>query len=295
MLVERKAAALLIMAVIVAACAPPVTASGDQTKAMMFMQVAEKSREIALELIERAKATGIDVSLAAGLVEEGSNLLNTARAAYEGGDYDSAAADAKSAQEKFREALKASGPETPSIEEQEAKPRLLEAIERAGERIGRVREALSSSTEISESLRGQIDSKLIQAEGLLSEAESILRTNVKSASEAAQRLAQAEKLISETFVALKQASHGPNMHRIEAFLNNLEREISKLRGELEKLAQRGVKVDDLKGLLSNAENLVESARGKASNGDLSGALSDIQQAREIMRQVRNEIAKRHKP
>jgi len=295
MLVERKVAALLIMAVVLAACAPPVTAGGDQTKAKMFIQVAEKAREIALEFIERAKAAGKDVSLAASLVEEGSNLLDRARAAYERGDYDSAAADAKSAQEKFREALKASGPETPSIEEQEAKPRLLEAIERARERIGRVREALSSSTEISESLRRQIDSKLSQAEGLLSEAESILRTDVKSASEAAQRMAQAEKLISEAFVALKQASHGPNMHRIEAFLNNLEREISKLGGELEKLAKRGVNVDDLKVLLTNAESLVESARGKASNGDLSGSLSDIQQAREIMQQVRTEMAKRHKP
>jgi len=295
MLVQRKVAALLIMAVIVAACAPPVTARGDQTRAKMFIQVAEKAREIALEFIDRAKATGKDVSLAAGLVEEGSNLLNTAKAAYEKGDYDSAAADAKSAQEKFREALKASGPEVPSIEEQEAKARLLEAIERTGERIRRVRDVLSSSTEISESLRGQIDSKLSQAEGLLSEAESILRTDVKSASEAAQRLAQAEKLISEAFVLLKQASHGPNMHRIEAFLSNLEREISKLGGELEKLAKRGVNVSDLKVLLSNVGSLVESARGKASSGDLSGALSDIQQAREIMRQVRTEMAKRHKP
>ena len=78
MLVQRKAAALLIMAVIVAACAPPVTASGDQTKAKMFIQVAEKAREVAFEFIERAKASGIDVSLASSLVEEGSNLLDTA-------------------------------------------------------------------------------------------------------------------------------------------------------------------------------------------------------------------------
>jgi len=295
MLVQRKAAALLIIAVILAACAPPVTARSDQTKAKMFIQVAEKAREVALEFIERAKAAGIDVSLASSLVEEGSNLLDTARAAYEGGDYDSAVVDAKLAQEKFRDALRALAPEEPSIEEQEVKPRLIEAIERAGERIGRVREALSSSTEISESLRGQIDSKLSQAEELLSEAESILKTNVKSASEAAQRMAQAEKLISEAFVLLKQASHKPNIHRIEAFLNNLEREISKLGGEVEKLAKRGVNVDDLKILLSNAETLVGSARDKSAGDDLSGALSDIQQAREIMKQVRMEIAKRHKP
>ena len=295
MLVERKAAALLIMAVMVAACAPPVTAGGDQTKAKMFIQIAEKAREIALEFIERAKAAGKDVSLAAGLVEEGSNLLDRARAAYERGDYDSAAVDAKSAQEKFREAMKALGPETPSIEEQAAKARLLEAIGRARERIRRVREALSSSTEITGSPRDQIDAKLTQAEGPLSEAESILGTNVKNASEAARKLAQSEKLISEAFVMLKQASHQPNMHRIEAFLKNLEREISRLRGELEKLAMRGVSVDDLEALLGKAESLVTSARGKASNGDLSGVLSDIQQAREIMQHVRREIAKQHKP
>jgi len=294
MLVQRKVAALLIMALVVAACAPPVTAGGDQTKAKMFIQIADKAREIALEFIERAKATGKEVSLAASLVEEGSNLLDTAKAAYDGGDYDSAAADAKLAQEKFREALKALGPEMLSAE-QEAKARLLEAIGRARERIRRVGEALSSSTEIGESLRGQIDAKLPQAEGLLNEAESILKTNVKNASESARKLAQAEKLISEAFVILKDASHGPNMHRIEAFLNNLEREISRLRGELEKLAKRGVKVDDLEASLGEAESLVASARGKASKGDISGVLSDIQQAGGIIQQVRGEIAKRHKP
>jgi len=295
MLVQRKAAALLIMAVIVAASLQPVTARGDQMKAKVFIEMAEKGREIALELIERAKAAGKEVSMVVGLVQEGNSLLDKARAAYEEGDYDSAAADAKSAQEKFREALKALGPETPSIEEQEAKVRLLEAVDRAGERVRRVREALSSSTEVNGSLRGQIDAKLNQAEGSLSEAESILKTNVKNASEAARTLAQAEKLISEAFVMLKHASHVPNMHRIQAFLKNLEQEISRLRGELEKLEKRGVNIDDLKGLLGEAESQVNSARGKASNGDLSGVLSDIQQAREIIQQVRREIAKRHKP
>jgi len=295
MLVERRAAVLLIMAVVVAACAVPVAAGGDQTKAKTFIQIAEKARGIALEFIERAKATGKEVSMAATLVEEGSILLNKARAAYEKEDYDPATADAKLAQEKFRDALKALGPETPSTEEQEAKTQLLEAIERARERIRRVREALSNSTGITEGLRGEIRAKLDQAEGLLNEAESALKSNAKNTSDAARRLAQAEKLISEMFVLLKHASHEPNRHRVEAFLRNMEKEISRLRDELEKLAKRGVKVEDLTNLLSKAESLVRSAQDKAAKDDLDGALTDIQQAGEVTQQVRREIAKRHKP
>jgi len=292
---QRSAATLLIIAMVVAACILPVGARGDQTKAKVFIQVAEKAMEIAVELIERAKADGKEVSPAVHLVDEGSNLLARAKAAYDRGDYDSAAAEAKLAQERFRDALRALGPERPSIDEREATARLLEAIKRARERIQGVRDALTSSAEIGGNLREQISSKLSQAERLLDDAESILKTNAKNASEAARRLAQAEKLISEAYVMLKHASHEPNKHRIDAFLKNLERDISKLIDELTKLKKRGVKVDDLIDLLNRADSLVRSARDKATGDDLDGALTDIQQARDITQQVRREIAKRHKP
>ena len=294
---QRRTAALLIIAVMAAACVLPVTARDDQMKAEVFVEIAEKAREITLGFIEKAALAGNDVSVSVNLLEEGSRLLTQAKTAYDEADYESAAADARLAQEKFRDALKALGSENNSSEEDEedAKPRLLEAIERARERIRKVREVLSSSNDISENLREQINAKLIQAEGLLNEAESIVGTNVKNASEAAQKLGQAEKLVSEAFVMLKHASHEPNRHRIEAFLRNMERDISRLRSELEKLVKKGNNVEDLNSSLSQAENLVGSAREKSAKDDLAGALTDIQQAKEIIQQVRKEIAGHHKP
>lgn len=292
---QRRAFALLVMVAMAAAYTLPVAAQGDQTKAKMFIEVAQRAREIALEFVEIAKAAGKDIALATGLIEEGSNLLNRARAAYERGEYDSATAEAKLAQEKFRNALKALGPEKPSLEERGAEARLREAIERARARIKRVVEALSNSTGIAEDLQQAIGTKLNTAEGLLNEAESTLKADAKNVSEAARKLAQAEKLIGEAHVLLTHASHEPDRNRVEAFLKNMEREISGLRNELERLAKRGIRIDDLSALLDQAESLLKNARGKMDEDEFSGALSDLQEAREITQQVRREMAKRHKP
>jgi len=94
---------------------------------------------------------------------------------------------------------------------------------------------------------------------------------------------------------LKYASEELNKQRMESFLSNLEREISKLRDELDKLKMRGINVDDLKGRLDTAARLIELARDKVSKDQLAEALLDIQQAREIVRQMWEEIAKHRKP
>ena len=294
MLVRKSVAAFLILSVIIVAYVFPVSAAGDQTKAKTFIQIAERAGEVALEFVERAKAAGENVSLAARLTEEGRILLNRAKTAYEKCDYDSATADAKSAQNKFRDALKTLGPEKESIEEQMSKGRLLETIERSRERMRRIRAALSNMTEINEVQKGEIDTRLIQAEGLLNDAEQILAGNGKSASEAAGKLAQTEKLIAEALVMLRSASREPNKPRIEAYLKILEREISQLGDYLDKLEKEKIKVDDLRELLSKAEDLVGNARDKSVKDDLAGALVDVHQAREIMSDVRKEISQRQK-
>lgn len=293
MLVRRDVAALLIVAMIVATYAASVTAQGDQTKAKMFLQIAENAKEAALEFVESAKAGGKDVTAAVFLIGVGSNLLDQAKVAYEKGDYDSVVARARMAQEMFRDAFQALSPEKPSAEENEV--RLLEAVERARRRILRIREVLSNSTEIAQDLRAQINSKLNQAEGVLNEAESFLKSNVKDASEAARKLSQAEKVIAEVFVLMKYASKESSKHHMEAFLRDLERDISRLRDELEMLEKKGVKVDDLNHQLDQAVNLVKNAQEKASKDDLVGALADGKSAGEIVENVKGEIVNRHGP
>ena len=292
MLVRRDDAALLIVAMIVATYAASVTAQGDQTKAKMFLQIAENAKEAALEFAESAKAGGKDVTAAVFLIGVGSNLLNQAKVAYEKGDYDSVVARARMAQEMFRDAFQALSPEKPSAEENEV--RLLEAVERARKRILRIREVLSNSTEIAQDLRAQINSRLNQTEGVLNEAESFLKSNAKDASEAARKLAHAEKVIAEVFVLMKYASKESSKHHMEAFLRDLERDISRLRDELEKLEKKGVKVDDLNHQLDQAVNLVKNAQEKVSKDDLVGALADGESAGEIVENVKGEIVNRHR-
>jgi len=292
-LVRRNAAVFLIIAAMVASYAVPVSAQGDQTKAKMFLQIAEKAREIAIEFVEKARTEGKDVALATSLIEDGNYILNEAKKVYSEGNYDVAAVMAKLAQGIFRDSLETLGPERPSTEENEV--RLREAIERTRRRILRIREALSNWTDIGQDLREQINSKVNQAEGLLNEAELMLRSNGKDASEAARRLAQSEKTIAEAFSLMKLASKELNKYHMEIFLKGFEREILRLRNELEKLEKKGVKVDDLQDLLKEAEELVGGAREKASRDDLSGALVDARIAGQIIEHVWKELVKRGRP
>lgn len=293
MAISRRVVAFLVFTILMLTFVSPIAAQGDEAKAKVFIQIAEKAREVALQLIERAKAAGEDVSAATLMFDQGSTFLNRAREAYQDKQYDAALANARLSQEEFRDAMKSLRSEPLSLELN--KTRLLEAIGRARERIKKVNDAMSNSTEIDTGLKEQISGKLKQSEVLLNEAESILGTGVKNASEAAHKLAQAEKLISEAFVLLRQASHKPKIQRAEATLKALEREISRLEADLDRLEKRGVKVDGLRERLADARNLVQSAEEKASHGNVSGALADIQQAREITQQVRKEIAKNRKP
>jgi len=285
---------LLFMAVTLVACLTPVEAQqDDQTKAEIFIRIAENVRNIALEFIKQANATGTGISVATAYIEEGNIILGQARAAYERGEYGLAVFHARMAQREFRNALRNLGPESPPAEEQEEQ--LLEALKRARETILRIRSILSSSTGISQSLREQISAKLDRAESLLKEADSLLRLDTGNTSEAAQKLDQSEKLIVESFMLLKYASEELNKQRMESFLSNLEREISKLRDELDKLKMAGINIDNLKGRLDTAARLIELARDKVSKDQLAEALLDIQQGREIVRQMWEEIAKHRRP
>ena len=290
----RKSTPLLLTAVIIAACLIPAQAQqDDQTKAKIFIQIAENVRNIALEFVKQADATGTAISVATAYIQEGNIILGQAIAAYERGEYSLAVFHARMAQREFRNALRNLGPESPPAQEQEEQ--LLEALRRARETILRIRSALSSSTGISQSLREEINAKLDRAESLLNEADSLLRLQTPNTSEAAHKLDQSEKLIVESFMLLKYASEELNKQRMESFLYNLEQELSKLRDELNKLKIKGINIDDLQSRLDSAARLIELARDKVSKNDLAGALLDIQQAREIIRQMWEEIAKRSKP
>ncbi|MGQ9543840.1 MAG: hypothetical protein ACUVTM_07145 [Candidatus Bathyarchaeia archaeon] len=286
---NKRVLCLFTVALVLIVSVTPILGEGRnqlQTKARIFIEIAEKAKSIAVELIERARASGEDTASREALVNEGDTLLSKAKEAYGKEEYDSAAADARLAQSKYRDALKGLGP----LMEGNVKERLTEAIQRARARIIRVREAISSSTEVREALREEALKKLDQTEQMLSEAESILRSGVQNVSEAARKLAQAEKTLSEAFTILRKVSQGPNKHRVEVHLRKLEQEILRLKVGVERLERRGVKAEllsELRNLLEMAEDLVRSAKVKVDSGDLAGALADMKEVDIIMRRALN--------
>ena len=282
------------MAVILAACLIPAQAQqDDQTKAKIFIQIAENVRNIALEFVKQANVTSTAISVATAYIQEGNIILGQAIAAYERGEYSLAVFHARMAQREFRNALRNLGPESPPAQEQEEQ--LLEALRRARETILRIRSALSSSTGISQSLREEINAKLDRAESLLNEADSLLRLQTPNTSEAAHKLDQSEKLIVESFMLLKYASEELNEQRMESFLSNLEEEIARLRDELSRLKMAGVNVDNPKARLDMAARLIELARNMVSEDQFAEALLDIQQVSEIVKQMWEEVAKHTRP
>jgi predicted S18 family serine protease len=290
MSIRKRMLSLFIIVLVLTVCVNHVLGvqgNPAQTKAKIFIDVAEKAGSIAVELTERIQASGEDTAPRLRLIDEGNTLLDMAKDAYNRGEYDRAAADARLAQTKYREAMRGLGPVTPQREEN-VKERLTEAIQRARERIKRIRDIIASSTETREDLVKKASENLDQAEQLLKDAESIISSGVQNASEAARKLAQAEKKMSLAFTLLKQASKEPNKHRVEAYIDRLEKQLSRLRDWVERLGKRGVKQDRLtqiKTLLGEAENLIKSAEAKITSDNLAEALADIERANEIMRQA----------
>ncbi len=290
-------AGLLIVAVLVTASIQPLAAGvPDQAKAQKFIEIAEDSGALASRLVDQAKSRGINVSTATVLIQEGDSLLAEAKTAFSKSDFVAAFERARLAQEKFRDAAKHLNLDEASAFHEKAEG-LLEAIARARLRIKSIRETLASITLTPENqgLVSQIKSKLASAEDELANAEAAVRAEPAKASEAAIMLAQAEKNIAEAFVALTQLAHLANSHRAEAFLKEVEKHVQRLKEELARLAKRGVKVDDLNAQLATVEQLIAAARIKLKNGDINGALADIQQADQLLKAIQREIAKRQKP
>ncbi|MBS7628554.1 hypothetical protein KEJ23_01015 [Candidatus Bathyarchaeota archaeon] len=294
MSIGKRIFSLFIIVLVLTVCVSPILGlqeNQDRTRARIFMEVAEKARSIAVELIDRARASGEDMAVRVRLIDEGNELLSKTREAYDKGEYDKAAADARLAQFKYREAMRGLGPISPLVDGN-IRVRLIEAIQRARTRIARVRDALRESMGVSEALRGEISGKLDEAERILNEAESAIRSSVESASEAARKLAQAERTLSEAFTLLKKAPQEPNRRRVEASLRRLEQEILRLRTWVERLERRGVRVErlgEIQNLLEKAENLVHGAKLKVDGGDLAGALADMMEAEATIKRTLNLI------
>ncbi|TLM99342.1 hypothetical protein FDZ71_15950, partial [bacterium] len=90
MTISRTAVPFLVLTILSLMLVNPIAAQNDEAKAKVFIQIAEKAREVALQLIERAKAAGQDVSAATLQFDQGTTFLNRAQQAYQDKQYDAA-------------------------------------------------------------------------------------------------------------------------------------------------------------------------------------------------------------
>ncbi|MEM2942912.1 MAG: hypothetical protein QXT81_05780, partial [Candidatus Bathyarchaeia archaeon] len=138
-------ALMIILAFTLAHTTPlPVHAQEqDQARAEEFIEIVQEISEHAAYLKDLAKTGGADVTLAEELISEGRALIEDAQSSLENGDYTLAFEKLKEAQTKFRDAIKTLTDLTGETEEEKAKG-ILAAIDRADERVQRLRETIAS-------------------------------------------------------------------------------------------------------------------------------------------------------
>lgn len=266
----------------------------DQARAEEFIRIVQKISGHAANLRDIAKANGADVTSADKLISEGEALIENAQASLGKGDYTLAFQNAKESQTKFRDSIKTLTDLTGETEEEKAKD-ILAAIDRAAERIQRLRETIASISPTTENQNyiDLVSEKIGEAEKNLANARSAIE-KMPNASAAAKLLGEANKNIEEALKALRLIADWILTWRSENFLDGLEKELARVTDQLESAAKKGAKTEDLEAKLTEAEESIKEARAKLLTGDKKDALTKIKEARDILQEISKELQKRNR-
>ena len=265
-----------------------------QTKeeAKDFIKMAERAKDKADELMEIMENEDLEISDAImKRYEEGVGNLTAAEAELENDepDFGLAVELAEEAMEAFREVyeelytLLGEAEVTIASDDDEKAQGLLEAMERAQDRIDRIRET------VPEEIEGQIEEILAEAEDYLdiAEAEGLGEGMVNP-------LAQANKLMALAHSLLKKGGQELKVKRIERYLNIIE----KLYNKTERLVDKAVEKE-----LSGAEDLqtelaedvwpliwgTGGAKEDFTAGHYSEAIADLVDARNMLKGIEREL------
>ncbi|MEM2942913.1 MAG: hypothetical protein QXT81_05785, partial [Candidatus Bathyarchaeia archaeon] len=137
-----------------------------------------------------------------------------------------------------------------------------------------------------------VNEKIREAEKNLANARSAIE--MSNASSAAKLLAEADKSMAEALKGLGLIADLAVARRSENYLNGLERELTRAKEQLESLAKKGAKTEDLRAKLTEAEESVQEARTKLLDGDKKDALTKIKEARDILQEISRELQKRNR-
>jgi len=265
----------------------------DQARAEEFIKIVRKISENATYLKDLAKAKGADVTSAEKLISEGKVLIENAQSTLDKGNYTLAFQKEKEAQTKFRDAIKSLTEPTGETEEEKAKD-ILAATDRATERIQRLRETIASISPTTENQNyiDLVNERIGEAEKNLADAKSAIE-KTPNTSAAAKLLGEANKNMEEALKGLNLIADWTVTWRSENFLNGLERELARAKDQLESVAKKGAKTEDLRVKLTEVEETVKDARAKLLNSDKKDALTKIKEARNILQELSKELQKRN--
>jgi len=266
----------------------------EKERAEKFVEIAMEAKERLEELMDTIGEIPDEIEK---LYKDGVEALETAEAELKKAepDYGLAIEKAREAMDAFREVFKRlhtllkeeeeAETEEEEVEEEGAET-LTEAIERARARIKRVRDLIKENEEyLTDYAEGELDDLLDDAENLLDAAEDALEDG--DVSTAAHKLGDANKLISQAFVALKKASGPIHSGKMKGFLTV----ISKFYERVERLVERAEK----KGIIEEGkyDNELEVIKGKIEDAkeeeDFEDAVAYLMEARMRLESIQEEI------
>jgi hypothetical protein len=289
-------AGLLLLVTLFSSPLPAYADVANQSQAQAFIQVAQNAQAVAERLLA-AQPQGSETAGASAPISDGKTLLQEAQASYTQGDYATGILKATEAQEKFKQAIvsltSANSGQQPQSDEKEKGLGILVAIQRARERLDRIRSILASIQTSENQAIVTISNLLSDAEAALDKAEATIKSNPLNAQDAAEYLAQAEGDLGRAMGDLKQLAHAANAGRGEGILKGLENQVRVLGDQIDRAARKGAKVDDLKAQLNQVQSLIDAAHQKFASDDVAGAVAIIQQARQLIQVIRQALAARH--
>lgn len=257
----------------------------DRVRAEQFIQIAQRAKQHALSIKEMAVSKGVSTSKMDGLVAEGDALLKDAQTFLASNKLADAITKASLAMKKYTEAIKSLG-ETLKPDSKEAERENQEIAKREAERLQRVREVLKSVPNAPPGLVKEVNDRIVAAE-TESKAEPGKRGEAQRAT---VKITPVPAKTEQVLKAVREIQSWKNNERAKAYLESIEKQVQKTTDEIEKAANRGINVDALKKRLVDLKTLVDSTKKKIANGDINGAMKNLNEIQRLMSLIQRDLA-----
>ena len=256
----------------------------------------ERAREFALSRAEAARE--LNLLDTAELIEDGvaqaDELIGSAIAAYEDGNYQVASEFVRQAFNRIRAALLGAKEMKDEAEGAARTSRILATVERLNDAIQGLNTVLDQM-EAQDLDVSAVKSELITASNLLSEAGSL--AEAENADEAANRLNQAVEIIRRIREIATDARRSSMQERVRRIATAAENTIERLEQFHRQLQEHGR--EEAATMVEEAKNelMAELAEFNAAvqSGDLESAKNSLADMLSTMRRIRQHIGAERKP